>query len=575
MHFKNEKSFNSERSELMISEKEITPSISNAAQSDRTGESFQQPDRFDNQGLLAIEEVTDRAKLSEIENLLILGYRESMAADGFEFSNSSAFLESLNTIMDNGGKVFTACIDGQLVGTISYLETDLDTWYYRGKAAILKHLSIHPQYRGRGFGTGMMLKGLETAAQNNRAVILATPDKNQKAIRLYEKLGFQIITLFFSQSHYSVRMIHWNGQPEKSRELCREGLRKTALYSLIKHWTVGEELASVDVRAEWEKEFKPYLIGLPPETWEMMARVYSVRGATPEEYVRFGFAEMTPAQRATYITKMMLERLNARCSADKDTSSVIRDRYSLALRLADYTRRQVSRPASEGELREFLSAHPICVAKPLRVNGKQKPFFIRTDDLDDQTETGAEQHQISAAGMPNLKGFYLEESVTPDDSMQHVAAGYQAKVMILTFRIAGEVLPLCPLLRLRRANRKSADSRLFDCYASVRKTDGTVNSAVFANYATKNAARDAKLPVKLINRKLPAWEELLSTVTAAAMVLPERTLYGWIMVYTPEGWAVDDVLFKPTLTRYQIARGCGVKRAVEKIIGTGLTISLE
>ncbi len=51
---------------------------------------------------------------------------------------------------------------------------------------------VHPAYKGRGIGTGIVTKLVETAKMRGyRNIMLVVPERNQGVREFYEKLGFQ------------------------------------------------------------------------------------------------------------------------------------------------------------------------------------------------------------------------------------------------------------------------------------------------------------------------------------------------------------------------------------------------
>jgi len=67
-------------------------------------------------------------------------------------------------------------------------------WIIKDEAQI-NNIAIHPDYRGRGFGKGMLSKVLEEMrASGIRTVTLEVRESNLRALGVYEALGFKVVS---------------------------------------------------------------------------------------------------------------------------------------------------------------------------------------------------------------------------------------------------------------------------------------------------------------------------------------------------------------------------------------------
>jgi ribosomal protein S18 acetylase RimI-like enzyme len=73
-------------------------------------------------------------------------------------------------------------VDGTPVGMIQLLE--------RTDTVELRELQVDPLHQGRGIGTSVLADVLGDARARGKDVLLSVGVKNEKAIRLYRRLGF-------------------------------------------------------------------------------------------------------------------------------------------------------------------------------------------------------------------------------------------------------------------------------------------------------------------------------------------------------------------------------------------------
>lgn len=139
--------------------------------------------------------------------LLEKSFRRAMKRNNFEFTQSEAFVESLNNIIENGGTVLAAQTLGKYVGTISVTSPKVSS--KTGKTtANIKHLGIMPAAQGLGIASKLLSQAEAIAKENGAQVIyLSTPQDNIPAIKFYEKNGFSQVLVFESSGgHPAVRL---------------------------------------------------------------------------------------------------------------------------------------------------------------------------------------------------------------------------------------------------------------------------------------------------------------------------------------------------------------------------------
>jgi N-acetylglutamate synthase-like GNAT family acetyltransferase len=92
-------------------------------------------------------------------------------------------------IIDKGGLIFYAKYKGEIIGTVSLIKIDQNTFE-------LSKMAVSDKAQGLGIGNQLLIHCLAVAEENNiRKLILYSNRKLLPAIHLYEKFGFLEVPL--------------------------------------------------------------------------------------------------------------------------------------------------------------------------------------------------------------------------------------------------------------------------------------------------------------------------------------------------------------------------------------------
>lgn len=108
-------------------------------------------------------------------------------------------------IIDKGGFVFMACIDGQTVGTFAYIKKEEGIYEY-------SKMAVAPTLRGKGIGNQMMQFAIRFAEQHHwNKILLYSNTILENSIHLYRKYGFQEVpmekNLIYSRGNIKMEII--------------------------------------------------------------------------------------------------------------------------------------------------------------------------------------------------------------------------------------------------------------------------------------------------------------------------------------------------------------------------------
>lgn len=89
-------------------------------------------------------------------------------------------------IINNGGKIFFAESEGNIIGTVALMPTNNKLVFE------LTKMAVKPEYRNKGIGKKLLKKCIEYSSANNcSSIILYSNKKLDNAIHLYRTYGFK------------------------------------------------------------------------------------------------------------------------------------------------------------------------------------------------------------------------------------------------------------------------------------------------------------------------------------------------------------------------------------------------
>lgn len=146
--------------------------------------------------------------MKKAENVEVVGFDERFARDfadlNYEWIEKAYSVEShdreildhpVEEIIEKGGQIFFAVVDGNAAGTVALIEMIDDAFE-------LAKMAVSPNYRGLGLSNLLMDACIEYSRdQGKRRIILESNTKQVAAIKLYRKFGF-VETPLDPNSHF-------------------------------------------------------------------------------------------------------------------------------------------------------------------------------------------------------------------------------------------------------------------------------------------------------------------------------------------------------------------------------------
>jgi GNAT superfamily N-acetyltransferase len=137
-----------------------------------------------------------------MSDVIITGFDEQYADDfgrlNYEWIEKSYGVEQHDrevldhpkkSVIEPGGQIFFAVKDGVAIGTVAMIPCS-------GNSFELAKMAVAPEARGHGVGDKLMAACVQYAGERNAvSIILESNTKQEAAIHLYRKFGFQEIPL--------------------------------------------------------------------------------------------------------------------------------------------------------------------------------------------------------------------------------------------------------------------------------------------------------------------------------------------------------------------------------------------
>lgn len=249
-----------------------------------------------------IAKITDKSQIPMANEILETSFKTVMEKDNFHFSHYEDFCQSLEELIDEGGKIFLATYEESPIATIAMTINDVDKSFYKGKMVKLCHLGVLPEYQGYGIGKIMVNTIREEAEKLDMPITFSTPEKNVNTIQFYLRTGAYRVRMFLAEDHYAVRFVFFSNN-ERSESYCKKSYENSAMSTLMKNWKACSEISDEAILDKWQNDFLPYIQDASDEQCEDMRKAYLRYGIMPEEYIQYDLSSKEVEAQAQYISK--------------------------------------------------------------------------------------------------------------------------------------------------------------------------------------------------------------------------------------------------------------------------------
>lgn len=244
------------------------------------------------------------------------------------------------------------------------------------------------------------------------------------------------------------------------------------------------------------------------------------------DYYLMHFEDLTPAQRATYVTRGVNLRY-IRALNDRAYYHVLDDKVEFNERFAAFVRREwldLTR-ATADDLRQLCQRHPEVMAKPTDQSGGHGVELVSTDAT---TDFDALFARLVANGQT-----LVEERIRQCDEMARLCPTSVNTLRVVTILKDGEVHVMMRILRVGNGvnHVDNLHSGGMFCFFGE---DGVV----YCNAVDRDSREYVRHPttgVTFRGFRIPFHEEAIDMVRRAALVVPQIGYAGWDVALAADG----------------------------------------
>ena len=283
-----------------------------------------------------------------------------------------------------------------------------------------------------------------------------------------------------------------------------------------------------------------------------------LHGTFYEEYRVYGFARKTEAERRSYLTDAVRDRLCRRVNS-RQGEHLVANKYLTYRRLKPFYHRQLwlltDKRAMAGAAACGLRQGKL-VVKPVDNCGGRGVQLLQASD-----EEG--WHRL----LESHRGQLAEECIVPDGRLARWNPSTVNTVRVNTFHRDGEVTLFTAFLLTGRAGRFVNNGAQGGLFASIDTDSGVIFTDGYDEEGMAHPTHpDSDTPYR--GEPIPCWQELVDLCTRMATAVPEMTYIGWDMTLTPDGWEPVEAN-RGEFIAQQITQGRGLRREFETACGIG------
>ena len=290
-----------------------------------------------------------------------------------------------------------------------------------------------------------------------------------------------------------------------------------------------------------------------------MISVYGAYGFAFDEYLLYDFENKSKEERVQFVADW--EHLGYACVLNCPRNNIIFDNKNKTYeRFQKYYKRKLllfERPEQYFEFEEFVLQHPTYILKPLDMSCGNGIMIDKSSDHENLKQW-FEELLLKYNGR-----FIVEELIIQADAMAKLHSSSVNTIRVPTIRLDEEVLIVNPFLRVGQGGRCVDNAGAGGIICALDGESGVV----FAT-ADEHGNRFTEHPqthVRLIDFKIPRWDEAKAFVSELAKVVPDNRYTGWDIALTEDGWVLVEANRRGQFV-WQIASQVGFRKEIDSIL---------
>lgn len=281
-----------------------------------------------------------------------------------------------------------------------------------------------------------------------------------------------------------------------------------------------------------------------------------LHGTFYEEYKAYGFAGKSEAERRSYLTDAVRDKLCRRINS-RSGEQIVANKWLTYSRLQKFYHRKVwlLQDSTMPQVLSHALAAGRLVVKPADSCGGRGVQLLACSSEAEWRQT-----------LEGMKGMVAEQCIEQDPRMAQWNPSSVNTVRVNTILRNGQVSLFTAFLRTGRAGSFVDNGMQGGIFANIDTADGSITTDAFderpRNYPVHP---DSGVPFR--GERIPQWDELTTLCTKMAMAMPGMTYIGWDMALTPDGWEPVEanrgefIAQQITLNRgllHDFERACGI-----------------
>lgn len=282
-------------------------------------------------------------------------------------------------------------------------------------------------------------------------------------------------------------------------------------------------------------------------------------GTFYEEYDLYDFAHKSEAERRTYLTDTLRNRLCAKVN-NRCQQAVVTDKYRTAKLCEESYKRPFMLVDGREDRRRFVrfcSSLGEVVVKPTDECAGRGVRLLREADA-------AGWERCFARLMAEKRRFIVEQRILQDPFTARWSSSVNT-VRVNTFQHGGQVEIFTSFIRTGRGNAFVDNGAQGGLFASIDDSTGIIITDGFDERGNRYVAHpDSGIPYR--GERLPRWDELRALAVRLAVRLPRVVYVGWDFALTPGGWVLMEAN-KGEFIAQQVTLGRGLRKEFEQKLG--------
>ena len=281
-----------------------------------------------------------------------------------------------------------------------------------------------------------------------------------------------------------------------------------------------------------------------------------LHGTFYEEYAAYGFATKNEAERRTYLTDAVRDKICRRVNS-RQGNHIVTNKYATYCQLRQFYHRKVWLLNGKTNLDEIIRVgidRGQLVAKPAdKCGGRGVKLLTATSKK--------EWHHL----LSDKQGWIIEECIQQVPVMAQWNPSSVNTIRMNTFCHKDSIQVFTAFIRTGRKGSFVDNGLQGGLFASIDTVSGVIFTDGYDERCIAHAVHpDSSVPYK--GTAIPRWDEAVALAKEMALAMPGMTYIGWDLALTTDGWEPVEAN-RGEFIAQQITQGHGLRKEFEQACG--------